>query len=116
MAQRHGAIETTNARIVEHLQRQILFDEGVRASFASLAEDVGKHQNNFREVARILQTHEEHIVRTGAASQEIVQKINALIGENANKTVWISSLTRVSATDEGPSAAPTWTASPGRSD
>ena len=45
---------------------------------------------------RILQTHEEHMAKTGAASQEMAQRINALIEENANKTVWISSLMRES--------------------
>ena len=59
-----------------------------------MAEEVGKYQDNFREVVRILQTHEEHIVMNGAASQEMAQRINALIQENANKTVWISSLMR----------------------
>ena len=96
MAQRHGAMEITIAKIAEQVQRQISFDEGVRASFTSLAEEVGKHQNNFREVVRILQTHEEHMAKTGAASQEMAQRINALIQENANKTVWISSLMRES--------------------
>ena len=67
---------------------------GARASFTRLSEMVGKHRNNFREVARILQTHEEHMAKTGAASQEMAQYINALIEENANKTVWISSLMR----------------------
>ena len=46
MAKRHGAIETAIAQIVEQVQRQDTFNEGVRASFTSLAEDVGKHQNN----------------------------------------------------------------------
>ena len=91
MAQRHGAMEITIAKIAEQVQRQISFDEGVRASFTSLAEEVGKHQNNFREVVRILQTHEQHILKTDAASQEMAQSINALIRENENKTVWISS-------------------------
>ena len=94
MAQRHGAIETAIAQIAEQLQRQMSFNEGVRASFTSLAEEVGKHQNNFREVARIFQAHEEHIVKTGAATQEMAQSINALIQENATKTMWISSLMR----------------------
>ena len=115
MARRHGAIETTIAKIAEHVQRQIAFNEGVRASFTSVAEEVGKHQNNFREVVRILQAH-EYIVRNGAASQEMAQRINALIEENATKTMWIGSLMRVSATDPSPSATPTWTTSPGRSD
>ena len=94
MAQRQGAIETTIAQIVEHVQRQDSFDEGVRASFTCLAENVKQHQNNFRDEVRILQTHEEHMAKTGAASQEMAQYINALIEENANKTVWISSLMR----------------------
>ena len=96
MAQQHGAMEITIAKIAEHVQRQMSFNEGVRAPFTSVAEEVGKHQNNFREVVRILQTHEEHIVMNGAASQEMAQRINALIEENANKTVWISSLMRES--------------------
>ena len=94
MAQHHGAIETAIAQIVEQVQRQDAFNEGVRASFTSLSEEVGKHQNNFREVARINQAHEEHIVRTGTASQEMALRINALIKDNANKTVWISSSLR----------------------
>ena len=94
MAQRYGAMENTIAQIVEHVQRQDTFNEGLRASFTSLSEKVKKRQNNFRDEVRILQTHEEHIVRTGAASQEMAQRINALIQENANKTVWISSLMR----------------------
>ena len=79
MAQQHGAMEITIAQIVEHVQRQVSFNEGVRASFTSVAEDIWKHQDNFREVVRILQTHEQHIAMTGAASQEMVQSINALI-------------------------------------
>ena len=71
-----------------------MFNEGVRASFTRLAEDVKKHNDKFREVARIFQAHEEYIVKTGEASQEMAQNINALIQEDANKTVWISSLMR----------------------
>ena len=92
MAQQHGAMEITIAQIVENVQRQVSFNEGVRASFTSLAEEVGKHQNNFREVARIFKVHEEYMAKTGAASQEMAQSINALIRENENKTAWISSL------------------------
>ena len=116
MAQRHGANEATNAQIAEHVQRQDTFDEGVRASFISLAEEVGKHQNNFREVVRILQTHEEYMAKTGAVSKEIAQRINELIEENANKTVDQLVDERLSGKDAGPSAAPPWTSSPGRSD
>ena len=57
MSQRHGAIETTIAKIAEHVQCQDTYNEGVRASFTSLAEEVKQHQNNFREVARVFQAH-----------------------------------------------------------
>ena len=85
MAQRHGAIEIAITQIWEQVRRQDTFNEGVRASFTSLAEDFGKHQNNFGDVVRILQTHEEHIVKTGAASQEMAQYINALIRETRTR-------------------------------
>ena len=94
MAQQHGAIETAIAQMMEHVQRKNMFNEGVRASFTSLLEEVLKHQDNFPEVVRILQTHEEHIVKTGVASQEVAQRINMLIQENENKTAWISPLMR----------------------
>ena len=87
MAQQHGAIDAAIAQIAEHVQRQDTFNEGVRASFTSLAEGIGKHQDNFREVARFLKTHEEHMAKTGAATQEMAQYINALIQENENKAV-----------------------------
>ena len=94
ISQQHGAIEITIAKIAEHVQRQVSFNEGVRASFTTLSEEMKQHQNNFREVVRILQAHEEHMAKTGAATQEMAQRINALIQENENKTVWISSLMR----------------------
>ena len=96
IAQRDNAIEIAIKQIGEQIQRQDTFNEGVRASFTSLSEEVKQHQNNFREVARIFQAHEEHIVKTGAATKEMAQRINALIKENENKTVWISSLMRES--------------------
>ena len=45
-------------------------------------------------MARILQNHEEHIARSGAASQEMAQYINALVQENEQKSLWIGSLVR----------------------
>ena len=85
MHRRQGAIEAEIAQVAEQVHRQISFDEGVRASFTSLFDEVGKHQNNFQEVVRILQAHEEHIVKTRAASQEMAQRINALIQEIENE-------------------------------
>ena len=66
----------------------------MRASFTSLAEEVNRHQSNFGEVVRIFQAHEEYIVKTGTAYQEMAQSINALVQDSENKTVWISSLMR----------------------
>ena len=87
-------METTIAQIVEHAQYQNAFNEAVRASFTSLAGEVNKHQNNLTEMVQVLKAHEEYMVKTGAASQDMAQCINALVQENANQTVWISSLMR----------------------
>ena len=48
LRQRDDAIETAIKRIGEQIERQHTFNEGVRASFTSLSEEVGKHQDNFR--------------------------------------------------------------------
>ena len=42
----------------------------------------------------VLQNHEQHIAKNGAASQEAVQYINALSRENEKKNMWIGSLMR----------------------
>ena len=70
------------------------FNDSVRASFTSLAEEVNKHQDNFTEVVRIFRIHEQHIVQNGAASQEMARCINTLVQDSEKKTVWISSLMR----------------------
>ena len=57
-------------------------------------EEVRKHQDLFQETVRVLQNHEQDIVRTGTTSQEMVQFINALVQENAKKEMWIGSLMR----------------------
>ena len=48
----------------------------------------------------MLQGHEQHIVKNGAASQEMAQYINALISENEKKTLWIASLMKESQAQE----------------
>ena len=94
MSQRNGMIEGAIADIVEHVKRQISFNDGVKASFTSLAEVVNKHQNNFTEVVRIFKIHEQRIAQNGAASQEMARCINTLVQDSEKKTVWISSLMR----------------------
>ena len=50
----------------------------------------GHHtQGLFQEVVRVLQNHEQHIAKNGAASVEMAQYINALINDNENKSLWI---------------------------
>ena len=48
----------------------------------------------------MLQGHEQHIVKNGAASQEMAQYINALISENEKKTLWIAIPTKESQAPE----------------
>ena len=94
MAQRFTIVETAITQIAEHAQRQILFSESAKTSIAELVQEVQKHQNNFREVVRVLQSHEEHILKNGMASEKMVQRINALIQDSQNKNMWIGSLIR----------------------
>ena len=93
--ERRVAMECAIVEIAEHLQRQNVFNESSRATVDSLVEEVKKSQVRFEEVARILQNHEQHIARSGAASQEMAQYINALVQEN-EKNLWIGSLVRES--------------------
>ena len=92
--ERCAVLEAAIKRIEGNAQHQNAFNEAVRASFTSMAEEVNRHQNNFTEVVQVIKAHEEYMVRTGAATQDMAQCINALVQENANQTVWISSLVR----------------------
>ena len=94
MVQQLSTVKTAITQIAEHAQRQILFNESAKTSMAELVQEVQKHQNNFQEVVRVLQIHEEHILKSGTASEEMAQRINALIQDSQNKNMWIGSLMR----------------------
>ena len=87
-------VEGAVREIIQHVHRQNAFNESVRASFTSLAEQVNKHQSNFTEVVQVLKAHEEFIVNTGTAYQQMAQCINSLVQTSENNTVWISSVMR----------------------
>ena len=87
--ERCAVMENAIAQIVDQVQRQNTYNESTRASIAGLVEEVKTHQGNLREVAKVLQNNEQHIVGNGAVSQEAVQYINALAQENEKKNVWI---------------------------
>ena len=42
----------------------------------------------------MLQSHEEHTLKNGTASEEMAQRINALTKDSQNKNMWIGSLMR----------------------
>ena len=84
--ERCAAMENVITQIVDQVQLQNTINESARASIVGLVEEVKIHQGNLRDVARVLQNHEQHIVKNGAASQEAVQYINALAQENEKKT------------------------------
>ena len=92
--QRQMMVEAAITQIAQQMEQQNIFNESSRATLKGLMEEVRKHQDHFNETVRVLQNHEQHIVRTGTASQEMVQFINALVQENAKKEMWIGSLMR----------------------
>mgnify|MGYP004571449887 CR=1 FL=1 len=69
-----------------------VFNESARTSINGLADEVKRHQENFRQTATILQVHEVHIAQNGAMSQKMARFVNALIQEDAKKRMWIESL------------------------
>ena len=91
---RHLMVETAIGKIAEHIQRQDVFNESARTSINGLTEEVKVHQENFRQMATILQVHEQHIAQNGAMSQDMAQFVSALIQEDAKKRMWIESLVR----------------------
>ena len=60
--------------------------------FNCLVNDVKTLHCNFQEVARVLQSDEQHIARNGAVSEEMARYINKLIKVNENKDMWIGTL------------------------
>ena len=89
-----GVLDSAVTRICESIQRLNAFTENASSAINELAGEAQKHQDNFREVGRILLNHEEHIHQTGVASQEMAQYINALIEESQKKSLLVGSLMR----------------------
>ena len=79
-------------RIAEVVQQQNTAIENSRVLMNGLVEEVSAHRDNFQKVALVMQVYEQHIVRSGAATQEMAQYINALIKENEQKSLLIGSL------------------------
>ena len=94
MRERQLMMEAAITQIAQHTQQQNVFNESTKATLNGLVEEVKKHQDLFQETVRVLQNHEQQVVRSGSASQEMAQFINALIQENAKKELWIGALTR----------------------
>ena len=100
IAERCSMIETAIMKIAQHTQQQEVFNGSVRASISGLENQVRTHQDNFQEVVRIFQNHEEHIATNGVVSERMAQYINVLIQESEKARLWIGSLTRESQAQE----------------
>ena len=85
-------VENAITQIAEHIQQQNVFNESARSSVTGVVEEIKKHQEQFQEVVRVLQNHEQRILTNGVASQEMSQYINGLALDNENKKQWIGIL------------------------
>ena len=72
------------------------YSTSVKTTINGLVEEVKMHQDNYQEVMRIFQNHEQYLVRNGAASEEMAQFINALIEDNQKERLWIENLVKES--------------------
>ena len=91
-SERCGILEAAIAKMAEHIAQQEHFNKSANSSISALVGDVKAHQGRFQEVVKILQSNEQHIANSGAASQEMAQYINALVQENEKKSLWIGTL------------------------
>ena len=87
-------VENAITQIAEHIQQQNVFNESARSSVTGVVEEIKKHQEQFQEVVRVLQNHEQSIITNGVASQEMAQFINALALDNEKNRRSIASLMR----------------------
>ena len=93
---RHLIVENAITQIAEHIQQQNAFNESARSSVTGVVEEIKKLQEQFQDVVRVLQNHEQRILTNGVASQEMAHYINALALDNENKKQWIGVLMKES--------------------
>ena len=78
-------METVIMQIAEFVQQQNSALESSRVLVNSIVEEVETRQDNFQKLGLIMHIHEQHIVQSGAITQEMTQYMNALIQENPQK-------------------------------
>ena len=98
--ERFSMIETGLLEIAQHVGQQEAFSRSVKTSIEGLEKQVCIHQDNFHQVVRIFQNHEEHIHSHGVVSEGMAQYINALAVENEKTKAWVGSLMRESQAQE----------------
>ena len=69
LVERYGMMEGAIKEIIEHIQRQNVFNTSAKTTMASLVEEVKTHHGNFQEVAWVLQNHENHIANSETVAQ-----------------------------------------------
>ena len=74
--------------------------EASGTSFDGLENQVQTHHDNFQQVVRIFQNHEQHIRKNDVLSEGTTQYINALVEETEKTKAWVGSLMRESQAQE----------------
>lgn len=92
MAPRYGLIAGAIKLVADHVESLKQFNGCVRTTLGGTVEKVKVNRGHFQEVVRVLQNHEKHIAKTGAASQDMAQYTNALVEENEKKRLLIGNL------------------------
>ena len=111
--EKQAAIERAFIEIAQHVQGQATFNESTQRSIACLESQVKINQDNFHEVVRILQVHEQHIVNTGAVTQGLFsERHRALQRQREESDVDRGMDEREPGTSQRPPAARNWSTSP----
>ena len=93
-AEKQAAVERVFTEIAQYVQGQATFNESALRTIACLENQVKIHQDNFHEVVRILQVHEQFIVDTGSITQGIARNVIELAKDNEKNRMWIREMMR----------------------
>ena len=115
-AEKQAAVGRAFREIAQLVQGQATFNESSKRAIACLEKQVKIHRDNFHEVVRILQAHEQDIVNTGSITQGLSRNVVELSKDNEKNRMWMGNDERKPSSNTSPPATRNGPTSPGRSD
>ena len=77
--ERFSTIETGMMEIVQHVRQHEAFNRSVKTSIDGLENQVRTHHDNFQQLVRIFQNHEQHIGQNVVVSEGMANRSTCLL-------------------------------------